>query len=618
MRSEIKIFYESGYLKNRVIDEDKILPFSEFKLFRDMDGELTINPDFGDFMVELAEKILDEPIPVLPLSLYREKKAKGIRSNFERVHHRRRKMLFDLAFAEAYENKGRFVEKMADVAWAIMDETSWVIPAHTYHSPTASGTDVPETYREDIIPALELYSANCSATLALVKYLHKDKLDAISPIICKKIDHLVYLRAIRPYITCSFRWMGFEGNNINNWSTNITSSILFATAVTVTDTAIRKRVVERAMNILDNFTSSYPEDGFCDEGPGYWGGAAGNYFDCLELIEDITGGKIDVYSHPLIKKMGEYIVKFNIDKNYYLCFADARPRVEHDGKVIIRYGKKCGSKSLERFGYMIARDNPVDRYYFFGVAFRTLKNSYIPEIKEAETTKAERTVWYDSGKVAIFRESSDTSRGMYLATKGGTNGELHNHNDVGCLVVYYDGKPVIVDPSHGSYDYGDFRYQKWYYNSSYHSIPIVDGIEQRAGLDFASSDEVYDGVNMSVSMELRGAFPSDAGIETMRRTCQLDGGVVTVRDEVKTGRDADVAFHYVTVDEPKPIGDGKLLLAEDRTFVYDTKYELTIEKIVNTNLPYEDLDFGMWDRECLYRITLRAHGSSFVNEIKIY
>ena len=373
-----------------------------------------------------------------------------------------------------------------------------------------------------------------------------------------------------------------------------------------------------AMTTLDNFMNGYAPDGGCDEGPAYWGSAGGCLFDCLELIDDITGGRINVYGHPLLRKMGEYIVKFNIDKNYYLCFADARPRVEHDGKVIIRYGEKCGSESLMRFGKMVARDNPVRRYYFFGMAFRTLKNSYIPEITDAETTKAERTVWYDSGKVAIFRESEDTSLGMYLATKGGTNGELHNHNDVGCLVVYYGGKPVIVDPSHGSYDYGNFRYEKWFYNSGYHSVPTVDGVEEKDGLAFASSDEVFDGENMTVSMELKGAFPESAGIESMRRTCQLDGGVVRVKDEVKLDHVGDIAFHYVTVDEPKMIEEGKLSLAEGRTFTYDTSLDLTIEKIENKKLPYEDLNFGMWDRECLWRITLTKHAESAVSEITVF
>ncbi len=35
--------------------------------------------------------------------------------------------------------------------------------------------------------------------------------------------------------------------------------------------------------------------------------------------------------------------------------------------------------------------------------------------------------------------------GLYLAAHGGTNGESHNHNDVGDFIVYADGYPVIID-----------------------------------------------------------------------------------------------------------------------------------------------------------------------------
>ena len=35
--------------------------------------------------------------------------------------------------------------------------------------------------------------------------------------------------------------------------------------------------------------------------------------------------------------------------------------------------------------------------------------------------------------------------GWTLCIKGGHNGESHNHNDVGSLMVYVDGHPLLVD-----------------------------------------------------------------------------------------------------------------------------------------------------------------------------
>ena len=619
MRSNIRVFSSRGYLKGGLVDVNNVVPYDKFVMCRDVQDK-KIDPVFGAHMVSEAEKMLDEEIPMLTLSLFREKSKTGIRSHFEKFHHGRRTMAFYLTFAEAYERQGRFITKLADVLWAIMDETGWVIPAHTHTSPTAPGTDVPEAFREDILPGLDLYAANCCATVSLAKHLLGDELDAISPVICERIDHLVYLRGIRPFMVGTYGWMGLSGN-ANNWLTNITSSILFATAVTVTNRANRKRVLERAMSFLDNFTAYYPEDGCCDEGPGYWGGAGGNYFDCLELIDDLTGGAVTVYDHPLVLKMGEYISKFNIDGRYYLNFADAHPRLNHGGKLIMRYGEKCGSEELERFGAMVAADNPVNRYYFFGMAYRVLENAYIPEVTEAEKTLAARTVWYESGKIAIFRESEDTSRGMYVATKGGNNAEMHNHNDVGCLVVYYNGKPVMVDPSHGSYDnafFGATRYDRWFMKSSYHSIPTVDGIEQKAGESFASKDEVCDVDNQTVTMDLADAFPKEAGVVSMKRCVKLDGSVARITDEVRADHEADIQFNYLTLDEPKEISKGKLEISEGRIFEYDPALTLVVEKVENMFLPYDDLNFhGTWDRDCLWRITLRAKAKSAVSAVSI-
>ena len=37
-----------------------------------------------------------------------------------------------------------------------------------------------------------------------------------------------------------------------------------------------------------------------------------------------------------------YIIKANINGKKYVNFADASPSIAHDGKMISRYGKKCG------------------------------------------------------------------------------------------------------------------------------------------------------------------------------------------------------------------------------------------------------------------------------------
>lgn len=606
MKSNIRIFSD-----NSISASGNVLPFSEFELCRDIKNKC-ITPVFGDYFVSQAENMLSEEIPLLPLSLYRDFSLTTVRSRFEKPHHRRRTILYYMTLAEAYERKGRFTDKIADVLWAILEESCWVIPAHYRNSVIDPKTNIPEIYSDDQIPGLDLYAANCCATVALTRHLLKNELDQISPIICKRIDHQVYMRGIRPFISHFFGWSGEKSGSCNNWVTNITSTILLATAVTAQDTSIREKVLDRAMHLLDNFTASYPDDGCCDEGPGYWGGAGGNYFDCLEIIDDMTGGRINVYDHPLVKNIGQYIKNFNIDADHYLNFSDAKPRIEHDGIFIMRYASKCNLRELYQFGQNLAYTNNINRYYFFGMAYRYYKN-IISEYSASKTdVPAQTQLWYDNNKIAIFRQTEYTSQGLYLAVKGGNNHESHNHNDVGCIVVYADGKPLIVDPSHGSYDNGFFgpsRYKRWYMKSGYHSIPTVNGYEQLAGKDeYSSSNECFNAEENEVSMELQNAFPKEAGIIKMHRSASMKNGTVTVIDTVTAEKTSEICFNYVTINEPKIIGDNILDIGNGRSmsFICD-RAELTIERIENTFLPYEDLNFrAVWGTDCLWRIVLKA------------
>ena len=178
MKSGIRVFKDRG-----ITARGNLLSRGDFRLNRDI-AEEKIRKESGDFFVAQAEEMLEEEIPFLPLSLYRDFSLTAVRSRFERKHHRRRAMLLSLTLAEAYERKGRFVEKIADVLWAILEETTWVLPAHCYHSTLMPGTGVPEIYDETQMPGLDLYAANCCAAVALTKYLLKEELDAISPVIC--------------------------------------------------------------------------------------------------------------------------------------------------------------------------------------------------------------------------------------------------------------------------------------------------------------------------------------------------------------------------------------------------------------------------------------------------
>ena len=590
----------------------RVLPYGEYRPFSFL-PELRMNDEVAPHIIERAEAALNEPIPMLPLSLYRDFELTGMRSNFETPWRVRRNQLAHCTLAESYERGGRFIDKIADLIFAILEESTWVWPAHT-NTPWAPYRDaVPDVYREDQCHGLDLCGGSTAATLALTRLLLKDELDKISPVICKRIDRQIYLRATKPFLTHKFGWTGEYGGGCNNWVTNITLNVLFATAVCERDLTVRESTVMRAMRYLDNFAAYYPTDGSCDEGPDYWIASPGDYVDALELIDEMTGGAVKVYDHPHVRKMLEYISAMNIDDTYFVNFSDAAPRISLNGKAVMEYAERCGSPELYSFGKMMAAKMSPARYYLTDTVVRSFKTHVTPEVHEAEPVLAKRAVWFGDNKIAVLRECEDTSRGFFLATKGGTNGEAHNHLDVGALVLYYGGRPVFVDPSRGSYNnayFGSERYNRWYTKSSYHSVPTVNGIEEGVGVAYASKDEIFDADNRTVTMELGGAFPTEAGIISMKRTCSIAGGEARITDTVKAHKESDIRFNYLTVDEPRIVKDGVLAIAEGRSFIYNTDLTLEIEKVTNTYLPFEDLDIErLWQRPCLWRIVLKKRAA---------
>ena len=107
----------------------------------------------------------------------------------------------------------------------------------------------------------------------------------------------------------------------------------------------RFRSVEKITLCLDRFINSYPEDGGCDEGPGYWNVAAGAMFDALELLHSATSGAVDIFGQPLITQMPHKALAMNLCPHsgwaYYLNQGDASPIIHLDVDKMYRFGRKA-------------------------------------------------------------------------------------------------------------------------------------------------------------------------------------------------------------------------------------------------------------------------------------
>jgi hypothetical protein len=497
----------------------------------------------------------------------------GNRGQQERVSGGRRNALAALVIAECMENEGRFLDDIMNGIWAICEESFWGVSAHVGAQKAGSGLpDVAE-------PIVDLFAAETSALLAWTVYLLGSRLDTISRLIVPRVELEMDRRILTPLLERDdFGWMGFRGQRVNNWNPWICSNWLTSALLIERDEVRRLKLVAKAVKALDNFIDPYPKDGGCDEGPGYWGRAGASLYDCLELLHSATDGEINVYDEPLIQNIGKFIYRVQIYDRYFVNFADASAMLTPSPFLVYGFGKRINDPQMMALGAWSAHKQNIKENGIGDSLGRLLPAlSSLEEVLEAHhNPPLPRDVWLDEIEVMVARDSEGSSDGFFMAMKGGHNAESHNHNDVGNLVVYIDGQPVLVDAGVESYTAKTFssrRYEIWTMQSDYHTLPTINNVQQAPGHKYAARNAVYkaDDRMAELALDIAGAYPEEAGVDTWMRTVALNRGADIAITESYSLKDTsgDIILNFLTPCEVLLQDDGRIALkpselSEDR------------------------------------------------------
>jgi hypothetical protein len=240
------------------------------------------------------------------------------------------------------------------------------------------------------------------------------------------------------------------------------------------------------------------------------------------------------------------------------------------------------------------------------LVYRSLRSITAPTLDLSSVIpKAATDTYFKNLEIMILRDSENPDEGSFLAVKGGNNGESHNHNDVGSFIFYRNGLPVLIDAGVGVYTRQTFspqRYEIWSMQSLYHNVAAFGGKGQMNGGQYKSSDVSYDEAKRSLTLELKGAYTPDVGVESYKRTASLNNGVVTITDTVSLNEEKKIDFIFMTHREPKLENGGKILLTEGCVLNYSTELEAEIEEFDPVGMDTKTL----WDTEKLYRIHLKT------------
>jgi hypothetical protein len=556
--------YSKDMLKSSLVDE-----WHPYPTAGERNGWEALPEQIRKSYIERGEGALDFDWPTLSASLFLDYARTGNRTRYQTERNKRRSALGDLVIAECMEGKDRFLDQIVNGIWATCEETYWGVPAHL--SLQATGKGLPDAAE----PTVDLFAAETSSLLAWTYYLIGETLDPISPLVRPRISLEIDRRILTPILDREdFWWMGLkprpDGRRVNNWNPWINSNWLMSFLLIEKN---RDRLVEglaKSMRSLDQFIDQYPEDGGCDEGAGYWGRAAASLFDCLEILESATGGEINEFDSDLLRNMGSFIYKAHIHDNYFVNFADAPVMTTPVPSILHRFGQRVGDDLLSGIGAWFAEESKLSEKGFGDSVARQLPALFGAEklfATEGVQPKP-RDAWFPEIQVMTARCKAGSEEGFYVATKGGTNAESHNHNDVGTVTVFTDGKPLLIDTGVEPYtakNSSPQRYDIWTMNSDYHNLPQVNGQCQQPGFDHAAEDVSYDVTDDIASFELdiAGAYPAEAGLKSWRRRVSLErGSAVEVTDAASFQQaGGSVTMHLMTACEVE-IGQGVLTLSE--------------------------------------------------------
>ena len=306
-------------------------------------------------IINEGERYLQYDWKVVKATDYLAFERTGSRTAMENPFGSNNTALANLVLAELTEGKGRFIDQIINGVWQLCDMSSWVLSAHL---PVQKSRRSLQELDEQLI---DLTSGDMGSFLAWVHHFLAKEFDKVNPVIASRIRQEINKRILLPYMQRNdMWWQALEnkpGQMVNNWNPWCNFNVLTCFLLMEKDKEKLTAAVHKTMVSIDQFINYTKDDGACEEGPSYWGHAAGKMYDYLQLLQYATGGKVDIFNHPKIKNMGEYIARSYIGNGWVVNFADASAKGGGNAGLVYRYGKAVQSAEMMDFAaYLHKRD----------------------------------------------------------------------------------------------------------------------------------------------------------------------------------------------------------------------------------------------------------------------
>jgi hypothetical protein len=503
-------------------------------------------------VIALAERWAAEPIPHLPLSLYLDYHQTGHRTRFEDLLNARRDRLVQLALAECLEGRGRFLAPVADALDATLAEFTWVIPAHGSGKFT-KGLPMPDLH------LIDLWSAMACLLVAEVDHLIGS---ALHPVLRTRVRRTIAERGTGPLLQHDdFFWMGARetGRSSPNWAPVCAGLTAGAALYVELDRDVLALVIAKALREIGHYVGSFPPDGGCAEGMGYWEKGVFAFATFAHLLSARTEGRLDPICHPALREIALFPYRMQIGPQLFPLFSDnAQGRVVQ-GALLRHLAERLGLPQLASVDPVA----PGTRRFTTRYPAEQIRDFLWWRDMPTDTPAAPAD-WLPDTEIFVARLDPTDPASLVLAAKAGHNSEPHNHNDVGSFVIAFAGQTPVAELGAGEYTRATFdpaqRYQMVNYSSLGHSVPVVNGQAQAFGPQYAARDVRREGDWLS--MDLAACYPPEAGVTRLIRTLSLDRTRSQIELVDDAAFEAEGLFQSVLIslDKPQAGAPGQLRL----------------------------------------------------------
>jgi Heparinase II/III-like protein len=300
-----------------------------------------------------------------------------------------------------------------------------------------------------------------------------------------------------------------------------------------------------------------------------------------------------------------------------VTFSDSAPDVRFQVPHLVYLARRLDLPDLMA---LAADQEPVAFAGDFGWALRGLfwpaerlaGRHYVPKLHD----------WWPGLQWMIARCDPADPGALVLAAKGGHNREMHNHNDVGALIVHCGRESLIEDLGPGRYTrayFGEARFEHPAASSYGHAVPVPNGQAQRSGRQYAAQvlEHSASATVDRLVLELRAAYPVEADLASLRRTVALQrdqgAGWIHLTDEASFASAPGTLESALITRARVELGSARVMLRGERAAL-DVSFDRTTVTPRVEVLPQVDLASGACD---VNRIVFAHRERAFASRISL-